>query len=967
MRYLSLYILIVLQLITSDSFSQSPIMVKYNIENGLAGNRVYSIYQDRKGFIWICTDNGLSKFDGIRFKNFNTNNGLPDNDVFNLVEDAKGRIWFACYNKAPVYIYNDKIYTRENDSFLRKIDNQEYLRFSENKYLNEIYITGAQNFYKINSNGEIINENLFFKNPISNVIGFKKQNIYFNQKKIYLVNNHQCIDSFHIQTDESNNYSIINTSIKTSENSFAFIYNNYFIKYKIINNKISHEIITKKNLTHNYIINNGNQILMSTLDNGIQTLDSNLEIDNRFPSLLANKISPNIFIDDEGNKWFGTQNEGVYIILNNGISKYNIENGLYKDEILNSYQYNNKIMLNYGFEKNQYIINKKIYDIPFQFPDEKLSKTNHILENENAIVYAGDYGVILQSKSNGKITKIAIGAIKCLTISKKNTLLVGNSNSAKEINIISGEIIRTILNRRTTSICEDNKDNIWLGGINGVLKYNRISNRIDTNSKLDPIKKYRITDIKNYENIIFIATVQNGIYIFNNNELININTSKGLSDNNCNKIHISKNHTIWIATNSGINKIQFKPTDYNKYTIQIINRFTGIQTNYINSILEINDTLYVTTAIGVLVIPTSYPIYIDSPKVYISEMNVNDQFYPISNSIKLNNSENNIDFYLSGISYQSLGNILFKYRIINYVNEWQETKNNLISLKKIPPGNYKLEVYAKNSQGIWSVKPAIINFKILPAWWQSIWFYIICIVILFIISYFLIRWQIKNDLKKKEKRLEISNQLVQLELIAIKAQINPHFIFNSLNSIQYFINNNYIEMADSQLNRLSNLIRKTLDYSGQVSIKLTEEIDYLKNYIELEKVRFKDQFEYQIINEIDSINELYIPPMVIQPHIENAIKHGLKPLKTKKILKITFKLEQYYLICEIMDNGIGVNQSLYNKTQTEIIHQSKGNDLSNSRLNLHYKITGKKIKTKIIDLTNTEFKQGTLVRIVIEI
>ena len=184
MRIILLFLLFLA--LCKNGISQSPIMVKYNIENGLAGNRVYSIYQDRKGFIWICTDNGLSKFDGIRFKNFNTNNGLPDNDVFNLVEDAKGRIWFACYNKAPVYIYNDKIYTRENDSFLRSIKNNEYLRFSENKYLNEIYITGAQNFYKINSNGEIINENLFFKNPISNVIGFKNQNIYFNQNIVII-------------------------------------------------------------------------------------------------------------------------------------------------------------------------------------------------------------------------------------------------------------------------------------------------------------------------------------------------------------------------------------------------------------------------------------------------------------------------------------------------------------------------------------------------------------------------------------------------------------------------------------------------------------------------------------------------------------------------------------------------------------------------------------------------------------
>ncbi|MBK8684773.1 MAG: histidine kinase [Bacteroidetes bacterium] len=204
--------------------------------------------------------------------------------------------------------------------------------------------------------------------------------------------------------------------------------------------------------------------------------------------------------------------------------------------------------------------------------------------------------------------------------------------------------------------------------------------------------------------------------------------------------------------------------------------------------------------------------------------------------------------------------------------------------------------------------------------------------------------------RKKLTEERIEKQLSELELKAIKAQINPHFIFNTLNAIQYFISNQENDRAVNYLNQMSKLIRSTLDYSNEVSIALREEISYLKTYLDLESLRFEeDEFYYLIDNTLSSEEmELMIPTMVLQPHIENAVRHGLKPKKgNNKQLILRFYRHQSEIFCEIEDNGIGREASarLKRKALFLICHRVK---LSASKLEIYHKQREKHVRTVAI-------------------
>jgi len=211
--------------------------------------------------------------------------------------------------------------------------------------------------------------------------------------------------------------------------------------------------------------------------------------------------------------------------------------------------------------------------------------------------------------------------------------------------------------------------------------------------------------------------------------------------------------------------------------------------------------------------------------------------------------------------------------------------------------------------------------------------------------------------------------MIEIELKAIKAQINPHFIFNTLNAIQYFISNHQNDQAENYIDRMASLLRKTLDFSNKTAIFILDEISYLENYLQLEKLRFEENFSFNINNNISKeYLQTEIPPMVLQPHIENALRHGLKNDKPGiKKLDLSFNIFNGQLICEVSDNGIGRKAAAAANQTKHIKHPSMGIELSSSKLLLYEQLTGKKVKTEIIDqfIPGTETATGTLIRITI--
>lgn len=303
----------------------------------------------------------------------------------------------------------------------------------------------------------------------------------------------------------------------------------------------------------------------------------------------------------------------------------------------------------------------------------------------------------------------------------------------------------------------------------------------------------------------------------------------------------------------------------------------------------------------------------------------------------LNYKENRLSFFYDINLFAEGSSVTFEYRI----NEGQWIRNasgNQIHLEGLSNGHYVLEVRT-SSANLEDVGILSISFRILPPFWKSWWFLLLvalgCIFSIYL--YFQLRF------KRLKERSAIDLQMAELKTTALRAQMNPHFVFNSLNAIQECIVTGKVDEAYTYLSKFSRLLRLVLQQSDASEISLQEEIEVLDLYVSLEKLRFKDDLKYelQLDDELDP-EEIRIPPMLIQPHLENAIWHGLRHQTGQKELKLSItEREHGYLDVRVEDNGIGRKKSgeLNASRLGEQRHKSKGRQLSAGRLDLLKKLT----------------------------
>ena len=258
---------------------------------------------------------------------------------------------------------------------------------------------------------------------------------------------------------------------------------------------------------------------------------------------------------------------------------------------------------------------------------------------------------------------------------------------------------------------------------------------------------------------------------------------------------------------------------------------------------------------------------------------------PLSNNIELNYEQNTFLISFAALDYLNPFKNRFEYKLINYDKTFTTLDIGVHSVeyRKLPPGQYELKIIGSNSQG--TTASNSIRIRIIPAWWQTLFFKVFSIAfsIALITLIILIRYKAIQKRHQLDKQLlTIQTELVQSQKFALRSQMNPHFIFNSLNSIQNFVLKNDVDSANYYLSNFSVLMRRVLEYSQHNFITLQEEIQLIELYIKMEKLRFSNKFEnvIQVDPKID-VHDVMIPPMLLQPYLENAILHGLQLIKHK--------------------------------------------------------------------------------------
>jgi len=416
---------------------------------------------------------------------------------------------------------------------------------------------------------------------------------------------------------------------------------------------------------------------------------------------------------------------------------------------------------------------------------------------------------------------------------------------------------------------------------------------------------------------------------------------------------------LFIGTNNGLYEVgdQFNF----KYHYGINSGLIDLETNLNSNFLQDNRYLWFGTASGLTRMDLKKRKLLlknIQPKIHLIGLNINttklsnqrtSSFNSASKQLKIPYKDNNITLKFDGIFMTDPEGIKYSYYLDGFSNDWTiPSKSSIASFTNLPPGEYTFKMKAISGASI-SSDYFILPIKIYPPFYRTWWFYTVITVLTILILIGLDQLRLKRIGRKNHQiKLDLKNKLSQLEQQSLNASMNRHFIFNALNSIQYYINASDKKSANRYLSRFAKLIRKNLDssYRKDGMVGLSDEIERLQLYLGLEIMRFKDRFDFEInIDKTVEIDALKVPGMFLQPFVENSIIHGLLPLKDRKgklIISITDHLD--HIRIEIKDNGVGINESKAKKVLEDADHQSQGILITKGRIELLQKVSARSIE-----------------------
>ncbi len=939
--------------------SQQPAYFTLGAED-LKDADVYSIIEDNDNIIYTATNRGLFAYLNGHFVKMGNAKEQIGNSLFSLQKDSKGNI-YCCNLKGQIF---------------KLEENRLELFYSIPKK-----DLGHTTHFEINAKDQLV---INSKHVL--VLDIYKKQIIFN--------------SFSRDSTLSNFYHLI----KIEDDDIMSLNSKGYFRYQsdtIIANYISHnsdiyryhyylfgdsnefEVLIKKSNSHLKILKNGNDI-SSILNTNIPMSSRWIQFDKNEVFVINRIQGVDVYrLDDKGiqlkESWFqdefiskiyqtkdgklllGTFKEGIHVIPNREIKyKYILKNNLKcRDFCLN-----NDDIYFVGEDNNIYNYDGNLNLIKKTLGLENIEYIHFIegLEFYNNISYKN----LLFSSEEDFDYRFLLG-VKDVFIINENTILFATYNGLYFYNKndyktpfnwerysslnIPAYFLEDYKGMRIEAVIFNEKDEI--------LYLIKNSEFISINQKNETeyiqFEGEHLTGkaLEFYNDTVFIASHNHGVLSFYNGKVQErFNINNGLLSHNIKDIKIDA-HRLFIHTDIGFQIINL----LNNQWIQLGNS-EGIPSKFIKNFRVDDDFLWLNLGSHIL-------------SLNINEFKQKEYLIPFSlDSILVNDKKINIDKKIFGYRNKKIQffthfkNILLEkecqlvYQLQGADSEWIRTSvnNNMISYKSLSPNKYSFKAYVD-----WRGQKSEIveyDFEIRPPFWQTLWFFVALILGLAAIFYLVFRIrlsQIKkiNEIELAKQKTEVEKEIIEKEKIeselkALRSQMNPHFIFNSLNSIQDLILQEETDKSYDYIVLFADLVRNTLNYSNTRLIPIQKEIEFLEIYLRLEQLRFKDTFQYNIVyNDSENIE---IPSMIVQPFIENSLIHGLLHKQGEKRINITFQLKDKYLECTVVDNGIGRKESEIIRKRQGKKHDSFSLEAIKKRFNILSKQYIIDAKYEIIDL-----------------
>jgi ligand-binding sensor domain-containing protein len=945
-RYTKLFLLCVFLVIaTLKAFSQEYSYINYDTRDGLAGSVVYDAIQDHEGFMWFATDNGLSRFDGKNFKTFTTKDGLPDNEILKLFVDSKGRVWAMPFKPSLCYYFRGKIYNKNNDTLLSKISMRTFaFEMVEDKSGN-IFVAEETRIHILFKNGGLRMIDKLYNTPFFQLALGVDQD-----KEAELVG----VGDFHVDLWHptlvifyplANKVKEINDIPSTPDVSISQVTPEYVLIPKKLDSRLAFykdtaEVFSTKIPSNTVSVNyvNNRKIILNTTA-GIKFLDPKTKAISQ--SFFKNFSITSTYQDKENNLWLTTSGSGVLMVPSLQFKNFSSsDNG--KPEITAICRIGDTVYAG-GWDKKIWRINVNNLTPLQTLGGTQDSKLISILSVNNELFFASSYHTL--NPFNRERVNVPQLTLKSASVGKSGIILATHRNatlcrpSGKEDTLWEG---------RTTSAIESDSG-FYIGTINGLF-YKTYSGKIKNLGSTLPALSSRIVNVAASENTLWITTKGSGVVGYANGKLLYHFTEKdGLTSDNCTSLFVD-NNVVWVGTEKGINRI-----DISRNQITHFSMSDGLPSNIINAIAASGNNVFAGTPKGLTYFEVNKISQASTCDLQLTGIYVANKYWCYdSTNFSLAHKNNDIRFEFSGISFKSAGEMIYKYRLLGLQPEWRTTTENELSFPTLSSGAYTLQLKVVNKYGVES-KTKEVSFIIEKLLWEKTWFRIGIAILLAAVVWSYTRFRVKSIRGKEKEKTAINKRIAELEQTALRSQMNPHFIFNCLNSIQQYVAERDITGANQFITDFSRLIRMTLDLSTHSLISLRDEVEYISTYLRVEKARLEGTFDYCLyIDETLDMHAVYLPPLLLQPYLENSIRHGIR-YKTDGdgLIQINIIRKNEGVLIQIQDNGIGRQASKKYKSEFHIQYQSRGMTINEDRIKMLNNTVEKRIELMVTDLYNS--------------
>ncbi len=927
-------------LLSAMLWSQQPASFLIG-ENQFRGIQVYDIIQDNNLNYWFATNEGVYCFNGVIYEKVECSKA-KSNSAFNFVKDGLGIIY--CHN------LNNQVFklSQKKLTLFYELSEQEgsadlSLAIDEKNNL----IISSRQIIVLNNQGKIVHRKLvpnhYIGPPFTHLTGELFYHLKNSDSVLIYSKGTFRIERFHLPFNPKD---IGVFRFYRFGGSIYALDLEYKSSYRVnLKTKTFHLVEKKVVFNHNESIR-----IYETL-NGIWVASTlpgihfrNQHTAHSYQEFYKDYFISDVFEDKDGNLLLGTFDKGILVIPD-----------INTPDVLYSFDDDPAVSL-LSTVKGLYLGTSKgkIYS----YHQNKLTCIHNIGKRPIEAIGCSPSGrwlifddgqIRIRDNKTKKLTPLIIASLKDVVFITENKFYIGTNVGLYLCEILPNKINVTHIPNIPGRIHFIDFDKVhqllYASTATGVKTLNKFGVCKTIKHKNEDLFPNQIT-IKN--GIAYIISKSGEILLYSNGKHLRTTTPKiNNKHTSIKKIGI---HTNFILANTSDGLLLLNKNG------QFIRSIYGFSQKRIVDFTLHNDTLWVIHAGGLQQIDPNYRrLKKETLSIRLEKVFINDELYIPKTQNKFHSEKRKIQFYFSSPCINNRETLIFEYRLLGYEKKWNTLDFNArqVTFNALGPGNYTFQLRCKNKPNQSSIET--FSFTISTPLYAQ-WWFISCIVLIFLtVVFFFYSYQLKVQRKKAEQ----INELNASKLNAIQSQMNPHFIFNSLNSIQDLILKKDVKNSYSYITKFSNLVRRTLSYSQKDFIEFDQEIKLLEVYLALENLRFKSNFSYEI--KSDDIAEIMIPPLLIQPFVENCLVHGLFHKDGEKKLRITFQLEAKHLQCVIEDNGIGREEAKNIRIRQKGDHESFSSQAIHRRFEILSNLFGKEFGFYYVDLKNNNEVLGTKV------